>query len=54
MAAEPGSKPEFKQREANFSTISGQEIEPLYSGDDLDPGLEDRVGALVVEYATHR
>ena len=44
MAAEPGSKPEFKQREANFSTISGQEIEPLYGEDDLEPGLEDRVG----------
>ncbi|MCW2988394.1 MAG: methylmalonyl-CoA mutase, partial [Solirubrobacterales bacterium] len=44
MAAEPGAKPEFKQREANFSTISGQEIEPLYTEDDLDPGLEQRVG----------
>jgi methylmalonyl-CoA mutase N-terminal domain/subunit len=44
MAAEPGSKPEFKQREANFSTISGQEIEPLYTEDDLEPGLEQRVG----------
>jgi methylmalonyl-CoA mutase N-terminal domain/subunit len=44
MAVEPGSKPEFKQREANFSTISGQEIEPLYTEDDLDPGLEERVG----------
>jgi methylmalonyl-CoA mutase N-terminal domain/subunit len=44
MAAEPGSKPEFKQRDAEFSTISGQEIEPLYGEDDLDPGLEERVG----------
>src|SRR4249920_3756492 len=44
MAAEPGSKPEFKQREANFTTISGQEIEPLYTEDDLEPGLEERVG----------
>jgi methylmalonyl-CoA mutase N-terminal domain/subunit len=44
MAAEPGSKPEFKQREAEFTTISGQEIEPLYREDDLDPGLEERVG----------
>ncbi|MDX6595553.1 MAG: methylmalonyl-CoA mutase, N-terminal domain [Solirubrobacterales bacterium] len=44
MAAEPGSKPEFKQRDANFTTISGQEIEPLYTEDDLDPGLEERVG----------
>jgi len=44
MAAEPGSKPEFKQREANFTTISGQEIEPLYGPEDVDPGLEERVG----------
>jgi methylmalonyl-CoA mutase N-terminal domain/subunit len=45
MAAEPGSKPEFKQRQAEFTTISGQEIAPLYGEDDLDPGLEERVGA---------
>jgi methylmalonyl-CoA mutase N-terminal domain/subunit len=44
MAAEPGSKPEFKQREANFSTISGKEIEPLYGPGDVDPDLEERVG----------
>jgi methylmalonyl-CoA mutase N-terminal domain/subunit len=44
MAAEPGSKPEFKQREAEFTTISGQEIEPLYGPEGLDPDLEDRVG----------
>jgi methylmalonyl-CoA mutase N-terminal domain/subunit len=44
MAAEPGAKPEFKQREVSFSTISGEEIEPLYTEDDLDPGLEERVG----------
>ena len=44
MAAEPGSRPEFKQREAEFSTISGQEIEPLYGEEDVDAGLEERVG----------
>jgi len=44
MAAEPGSKPEFKQREAEFTTISGQEIEPLYGPEDVDPELEQRVG----------
>jgi methylmalonyl-CoA mutase N-terminal domain/subunit len=44
MAAEPGSKPEFKQRDAEFTTISGQEIEPLYGPEDVDPGLEERVG----------
>src|ERR1700710_2692498 len=44
MAAEPGSKPEFKQRDAEFTTISGQEIEPLYGPEDVDPDLDERVG----------
>jgi methylmalonyl-CoA mutase N-terminal domain/subunit len=33
------------EREAEFSTISGQEIEPLYTDADVDPELEERVGA---------
>ena len=45
MAIEPRARPEFKQREAEFTTISGQEIDPLYSAEDLDPGLEERVGS---------
>src|SRR6476661_4057722 len=44
MATEPRAQPEFKQRDAEFTTISGQEIEPLYTEQDLDPGLEERVG----------
>jgi methylmalonyl-CoA mutase N-terminal domain/subunit len=44
MATEPRARPEFKQRDASFTTISGQEIEPLYSEDDLDPGVEERIG----------
>ncbi|HSK49617.1 MAG TPA: methylmalonyl-CoA mutase family protein [Solirubrobacterales bacterium] len=44
MAAEPGAKPEFKQREAEFSTMSGHPIEPLYTAEDAHPELEDRVG----------
>src|SRR3978361_1914602 len=44
MAAEPGSKPEFKQREATFPTIANQETAPLPPPADLDPDLEDRVG----------
>jgi methylmalonyl-CoA mutase N-terminal domain/subunit len=44
MAIEPRAKPEFTERDAEFTTISGQEIEPLYTEDDLDPGLEERVG----------
>jgi len=44
MAIEPRERPEFKQRDAEFTTISGQEIDPLYAAEDLDPGLEERVG----------
>jgi methylmalonyl-CoA mutase N-terminal domain/subunit len=44
MATEPRAKPEFKQRDAEFTTISGQEIEPLYGPEDVDPDLEERVG----------
>ncbi len=55
MAVEPGAKRGAHQwrqevysrgaeRDAEFSTISGQEIEPLYTEEDLDPGLEERVG----------
>ncbi|HVY97840.1 MAG TPA: methylmalonyl-CoA mutase family protein [Solirubrobacterales bacterium] len=44
MAIEPRETREFQQREAEFSTISGKEIEPLYEERDLDPGLEERVG----------
>jgi methylmalonyl-CoA mutase N-terminal domain/subunit len=44
MAAEPGSKPELKQRDANFTTISGAEIAPLYGPESLDPDLAERVG----------
>jgi methylmalonyl-CoA mutase, N-terminal domain len=33
------------EREAEFSTISGQEVEPLYGPEDVDGDLEERVGA---------
>jgi methylmalonyl-CoA mutase N-terminal domain/subunit len=33
------------EREAEFSTISGQEIEPLYGPGDVEGELEERVGA---------
>ena len=33
------------EREAEFSTISGQEIEPLYGPESVDGELEERVGA---------
>jgi methylmalonyl-CoA mutase N-terminal domain/subunit len=44
MATEPRARPEFKQRDAEFSTISGREIEPLYTEEDVEAGLEERVG----------
>ncbi len=44
MAIEPRDRPEFKQRDAEFSTISGKEIEPLYTEEDVDPELQERVG----------
>jgi methylmalonyl-CoA mutase, N-terminal domain len=45
VAAEPGSKPEFKQRDGEFSTMSGHPIEPLYTAEDVPADLEERVGA---------
>jgi methylmalonyl-CoA mutase N-terminal domain/subunit len=44
MAIEPRDRPEFKQREAEFSTISGHEISPLYEEEHLDPDLDERLG----------
>ncbi len=44
MAIEPRETREFQQRDAEFSTISGKEIEPLYEERDLDSGIEERVG----------
>jgi len=44
MAIEPRETREFRQRDAEFSTMSGHEIEPLYEAADLDPNLEERVG----------
>ena len=44
MASEPRVGPEYKERDAEFSTISGQEIAPLYTEADLAPDLDERVG----------
>jgi methylmalonyl-CoA mutase N-terminal domain/subunit len=40
MATEPRAKPEFKQRDAEFSTMSGHPVQPLYTAEDApaDPG----------------
>jgi methylmalonyl-CoA mutase, N-terminal domain len=40
----PEREAERLEREAEFSTISGAPIEPLYGPEDLDPDLEERVG----------
>jgi methylmalonyl-CoA mutase N-terminal domain/subunit len=45
MAAEPREKPEFQQRDGDFSTMSGHPIEPLYGPADLPAGAEERIGA---------
>jgi methylmalonyl-CoA mutase N-terminal domain/subunit len=45
MATEPRQRPELGQREAEFSTMSGHPIEPLYGPEDAAPDLEERVGA---------
>jgi methylmalonyl-CoA mutase N-terminal domain/subunit len=37
-------KRERLEREAEFSTISGAEVEPLYTSEDLDGELEERIG----------
>jgi methylmalonyl-CoA mutase N-terminal domain/subunit len=45
MAIEPREKPEYKERETEFSTMSGQPVEPLY-GPELAPEYpEETVGA---------
>ncbi|MET0559229.1 MAG: methylmalonyl-CoA mutase family protein [Solirubrobacterales bacterium] len=44
MAIEPREQRQFQQREAEFSTVSGHEIEPLYEEAELDSDLQERVG----------
>src|SRR3954447_15428501 len=44
MAIEPREKPEYKEREAAFSTMSGQPVEPLYGPELAPEDPEDHVG----------
>jgi methylmalonyl-CoA mutase, N-terminal domain len=44
MAAEPRQKPELSEREAEFSTISGCPIKPLYTAADAPADPEARIG----------
>jgi methylmalonyl-CoA mutase N-terminal domain/subunit len=45
MAIEPREKPEYKEREAEFSTMSGQPIAPLYGPEHAPENPEETVGA---------
>jgi methylmalonyl-CoA mutase, N-terminal domain len=44
MAAEPIEKAKLEEREAEFSTMSGQPIEPLYGPEDSAGDLEETIG----------
>ncbi len=44
MAADPKQRPELEEREAEFSTMSGHPIEPLYTEEDLVADAEERIG----------
>jgi methylmalonyl-CoA mutase N-terminal domain/subunit len=44
MAIEPREKPEYKQREAEFSTMSGHPIEPLYGPEQAPTDPEATIG----------
>jgi methylmalonyl-CoA mutase N-terminal domain/subunit len=44
MAAEPKAKPEPAEREADFSTMSGHPIEPLYTADDAPTDPDAAIG----------
>jgi methylmalonyl-CoA mutase, N-terminal domain len=44
MATEPKAKPELQEREAEFSTMSGHPIEPLYTAEDAPADPEESIG----------
>jgi methylmalonyl-CoA mutase, N-terminal domain len=44
MAADPKQRPEYREREAEFSTMSGHPIEPLYSAEDAGGDPEATIG----------
>ncbi len=45
MAIEPREKPGYKEREAEFSTMSGQPIAPLYGPEHAPENPEETIGA---------
>ena len=44
MAADRSGRPEFEEREAEFSTMSGHPIEPLYGPEDAPADPEETIG----------
>ncbi len=45
MATEPRARPEFKQRDAEFSTISGYPVRPLYTPKDAPADPDATIGS---------
>jgi methylmalonyl-CoA mutase, N-terminal domain len=45
MATEPRARPEFKQRDAEFSTISGHPVKPLYTPQDAPVDPDATIGS---------
>src|SRR4051794_12011336 len=45
MAIEPREKPEYKEREAEFSTMSGEPVAPLYGPEHAPADPEQTIGA---------
>jgi methylmalonyl-CoA mutase N-terminal domain/subunit len=45
MAIEPREKPEYKERETEFSTMSGQPVAPLYGPEHTPENSEETIGA---------
>src|SRR5215207_9486381 len=45
MAADPKQRPEYAEREAELSTMSGHPIEPLYDESDVGGDAAEKIGA---------
>src|SRR5215218_6810113 len=45
MAADPQQRPDYAEREAELSTMSGHPIEPLYDESDLGGDAAEKIGA---------
>jgi methylmalonyl-CoA mutase N-terminal domain/subunit len=45
MAADPKQRPEYKERDAEFSTMSGHPIESIYSPEDVSGDVAEKVGS---------